>query len=137
MKQHLPPQRSHSLVPSAPCLRWFEAIGCYFIPFTPKRSSKPLKCAIFYQTLLSCFLNFSKVLHRDAKTLSDKLAYGLVRLARRIFDLVSRYKHVQIAPDEKMTVQQLRDAGYLLDDRQWLNVRFISPKKSILMFSSR
>ncbi|KAG5351683.1 hypothetical protein C0989_005276 [Termitomyces sp. Mn162] len=62
-----------------------------------------------------------RVLHREAKTFSDKLAYGMVRLARSLFDLVSRYKHVHIKPDEKMSVQQLRDHGLLLDDHAWLN----------------
>ncbi|KAG6890785.1 hypothetical protein C0995_003215 [Termitomyces sp. Mi166 len=62
-----------------------------------------------------------EVLHREAKTFSDKLAYGMVKLARTMFDLVSRYKHVHIEPDEKMTVRQLRDRGLLLDDRAWLN----------------
>ncbi|KAG6896454.1 hypothetical protein C0992_008177 [Termitomyces sp. T32_za158] len=45
----------------------------------------------------------------------------MVKLARTLFDLVSRYKHVHIQPDEKMDVQQLRDRGLLLDDRAWLN----------------
>lgn len=62
------------------------------------------------------------MLHREATTFSDKLAYGMVKLARTLFDLVSRYKHVHIQPDEKMTLQQLRDRGLLLDDRAWLNV---------------
>ena len=109
-----------------------------WVLFHPVYTQEELKAVevrrSFHHTLPSCFLTFSKVLHREAKTVSDKLAYGLVRLARRIFDLVSGYKHVQIAPDEKMTVQQLRKAGYLLDDRQWLNVRFIL-KKCSLIFS--
>jgi hypothetical protein len=63
-----------------------------------------------------------QVLHRDARTLSDKLAYGLVRFARFGFDLVSRYKHVTIPPNDKMTVEELRKAGHLLDHQAWLNV---------------
>ena len=63
-----------------------------------------------------------QVLHHEAKTLSDKVAYGLVRLARSLFDIVSGYKHVTIAPNEKMTVEELRKAGHLLDNRAWLNV---------------
>ncbi|KAJ6632402.1 alternative oxidase-domain-containing protein [Mycena sp. CBHHK59/15] len=62
-----------------------------------------------------------EVLHREAKTLSDKLAYRLVRLARWGFDLVSRYKHKETPPDSKMTVAELRKEGYLLDERGWLN----------------
>jgi len=62
-----------------------------------------------------------EVLHRNARTSSDKVAYGLVRLARLGFDLVSGYKHVTIPPDEKMTVEELRKAGHLLDHHAWLS----------------
>ncbi|KAF5382520.1 hypothetical protein D9615_002956 [Tricholomella constricta] len=62
-----------------------------------------------------------EVLHHEAKTFSDKLAAGLVKFARSLFDLASGYKHVTVPPNEKMTVQELRAAGYLLDDRAWLN----------------
>ncbi|KAG6866304.1 hypothetical protein C0991_006400 [Blastosporella zonata] len=62
-----------------------------------------------------------EVLHREAKSLPDKMAYSMVKLARTIFDLVSMYKHVDIPATEKMTVQELRAAGRLLDDRAWLN----------------
>ena len=61
-------------------------------------------------------------MHRETKTISDKLAYGLVKLARTIFDFVSGYKHVEGPPDPKMTIAELRKAGYLLDDKQWLTV---------------
>ncbi|KAJ7779350.1 alternative oxidase [Mycena maculata] len=62
-----------------------------------------------------------EVLHREAKTMSDKIAYGLVRLARWGFDVVSRYKHKDIPPDSTMTVVELRKEGYLLDEHGWLN----------------
>ncbi|KAJ7102891.1 alternative oxidase-domain-containing protein [Mycena epipterygia] len=62
-----------------------------------------------------------QVLHRDAKTIPDKLAYGLVRLARFGFDVVSRYKHKETPPGSTMTVEELRKEGYLLDERGWLN----------------
>ncbi|TFK73573.1 mitochondrial alternative oxidase [Pluteus cervinus] len=62
-----------------------------------------------------------QVLHREAKTISDKLAYRMVWLARRIFDLVSGYKHPETPPSPNMTIEELRKAGYLLDDRAWLN----------------
>jgi hypothetical protein len=65
-------------------------------------------------------------LHRETKTISDKLAYGLVKLARTIFDFVSGYKHVEGPPDPKMTIAELRKAGYLLDDKQWLTVSSVS-----------
>ncbi|KAG5650959.1 hypothetical protein H0H81_010397 [Sphagnurus paluster] len=57
-----------------------------------------------------------QVLHHDAKNLADKLSYGLVKLARSMFDFVSGYKHVTIPLGDKMTVEELRAAGYLLDD---------------------
>lgn len=46
----------------------------------------------------------------------------MVKIARSLFDIASGYKHVKIPPNEKMTVAELRKAGYLLDDRAWLNV---------------
>jgi hypothetical protein len=58
--------------------------------------------------------------------MSDKLAYGLVKFARTIFDFVSGYKHVEGPPDPKMSLAELRKAGYLLDDKQWLTVSFVS-----------
>jgi len=62
-----------------------------------------------------------EVLHREAKTLPDKLAYGLMRLARWGFDFVSGYKHKAIPPDSNMTLEELRKGGYLLDEHGWLN----------------
>jgi hypothetical protein len=63
-----------------------------------------------------------QVLHRDARTLSDKFASGLVRFARFMFDLVSGYKHAATPPNEKMSLEELRKGGYLLDHHAWLNV---------------
>lgn len=62
-----------------------------------------------------------EVLHREAKTVSDKLAYGLVKFARWGYDFLSGYKHKPIPADAKMTLQQLRKEGYLLDEQGWLN----------------
>ena len=60
------------------------------------------------------------------------------------FDFVSRYKHKPMPIDKKLTVsynskreknpltkvyiqiQELREGGYILDERQWLNVRMIT-----------
>ncbi|KJA24062.1 hypothetical protein HYPSUDRAFT_39201 [Hypholoma sublateritium FD-334 SS-4] len=62
-----------------------------------------------------------EVLHRQRKTLGDKLAFGMVKLARTIFDFVSGYKHVESPPAPGMTIEELRKAGYLLSDKQWLD----------------
>jgi len=62
-----------------------------------------------------------EVLHRDAKTINDKLASNLVKFARWAFDFVSGYKHKPIPPDSNMTLEQLKKEGYILDEHQWLN----------------
>lgn len=41
-----------------------------------------------------------------------------------MFDFVSRYKHVDTPPTPGMTIEELRKAGYLLSDKQWLDVRW-------------
>ncbi|KAI0051388.1 alternative oxidase [Auriscalpium vulgare] len=61
------------------------------------------------------------VLHREAKTWGDKFAINLVRLARWGFDVVSGYKHKTIPPDSKMSLEDLRKGGYIMDEHQWLN----------------
>jgi hypothetical protein len=63
-----------------------------------------------------------QVLHRNAKTIPDKLAYSLVRIARWGYDFVSRYKHKPLPPNHKeMSVKELREGGYILDEQGWLN----------------
>ncbi|KAJ7601061.1 AOX, alternative oxidase mitochondrial precursor [Mycena floridula] len=62
-----------------------------------------------------------QVLHRDAKTISDKVAYGMVRLARWGYDFVSGYKHKTIPPGSNLTLTELRKQGYLLDNKEWLH----------------
>lgn len=46
----------------------------------------------------------SKVIHRDAKTVGDKIAVFLVKFARRSFDIVSRYRHKPVPVGSNMTV---------------------------------
>ncbi|KIJ64486.1 hypothetical protein HYDPIDRAFT_90376 [Hydnomerulius pinastri MD-312] len=61
-----------------------------------------------------------EVLHREAKTISDKFAYNLVRLTRWGFDFVSGYKHKAIPPDHKLSLEELKAGGYVLTERAWL-----------------
>lgn len=60
------------------------------------------------------------VLHQEAKTFPDKFAVALVKLCRLGFDFVSRYKAKPIPPNHNMSLKELRDGGYLLDDAGWL-----------------
>ncbi|KAF5315070.1 hypothetical protein D9619_007299 [Psilocybe cf. subviscida] len=62
-----------------------------------------------------------EVLHRECKTVGDKMAYGLVKLSRSIFDLVSGYRHPKHPPTPGMTIEELRKGGYILTDKQWLD----------------
>lgn len=52
------------------------------------------------------------------------MAYGLVKLSRSIFDLVSGYRHPKHPPTPGMTIEELRKGGYILTDKQWLDVWF-------------
>jgi ubiquinol oxidase len=54
--------------------------------------------------------------------LGDKVALGLVKLARSIFDFVSGYKHPEGPVDPNASIEELRKAGALLDEKQWLDV---------------
>ena len=82
-----------------------------------------------------------KVMHREAKTMSDKVAVLFVRLLRYVshlnlmdahvkrrcasrfgFDIVSGYRHKDIPPDSKMTLEELKKKGYVMDEAQWLSV---------------
>ncbi|OBZ71227.1 Alternative oxidase, mitochondrial [Grifola frondosa] len=70
-------------------------------------------------------LHAVEVMHREAKTLSDTIAYNFVKLARWGFDVISGYKHKPMPPNASvLTVEELRKGGYIMDDRQWLK-RFL------------
>ncbi|OCH85574.1 alternative oxidase [Obba rivulosa] len=61
-----------------------------------------------------------QIMHRDAKTFSDKVAVTFVRLLRWGFDIASGYKYKPVPPGSNMSVQELREKGYVMDERQWL-----------------
>lgn len=61
------------------------------------------------------------VLHREPKNVGDIAARALVQLARKMFDLISGYKHKPLPADWKTwPVDKLRSEGYILDDKAWL-----------------
>ncbi|KAJ7224118.1 hypothetical protein GGX14DRAFT_557007 [Mycena pura] len=65
---------------------------------------------LFHPMYTTAEMRAVEVLHRDAKTVPDKLAWG--------FDFVSRYKHQPMPPaGAAMTIEELRKAGHLLDKR--------------------
>ncbi|KAK4051721.1 inducible alternative oxidase 2 [Microbotryomycetes sp. JL221] len=74
-----------------------------------------------------------KVVRVELKTPSDKIAAGLVKLSRRIFDFVTRYKHAspEAAIEElkrqgktDLGLQELRKQGFLMTPAQW-NARIL------------
>ncbi|KAF8194252.1 alternative oxidase [Pholiota molesta] len=62
-----------------------------------------------------------EVLHHKEKTMGDTFARALVSFARRTFDFVLGYKHPDKPPSPDMTLDQLRKAGYVLSEKQWLD----------------
>ncbi|KAF8631779.1 hypothetical protein AX17_004994 [Amanita inopinata Kibby_2008] len=61
-----------------------------------------------------------EILRHEARTFSDKIAYGLVKITRTMFDLLSGYHHKDIPKDKQMSLKELRKGGYVLDDKGWL-----------------
>jgi hypothetical protein len=62
-----------------------------------------------------------EILHREAKTISDKVASNLVKLMRWGFDFVSGYKHKPLPPDHKnMSLEELKAGNYVLTEKAWL-----------------
>ncbi|KAA1472799.1 alternative oxidase [Dentipellis sp. KUC8613] len=62
-----------------------------------------------------------EVLHREAKTVSDKLAVAFVHILRWGFDVVSGYKHKPIPPEKNLSLEELRKGGYIMNEHDWLN----------------
>lgn len=69
-------------------------------------------------------LNAVKVVNREPVTLADKGAHGMVKLLRRIFDMVSGYVAKEIPPEvlaqRPLPIAELRAKGEILSDKQWL-----------------
>ncbi|KAH7913407.1 AOX, alternative oxidase mitochondrial precursor [Hygrophoropsis aurantiaca] len=76
---------------------------------------------LFHPVYSSDELKAVEVLHRDAKTISDKIACNLVKLMRWGFDFVSGYKHKSIPPNSSMTLEELKQGGYVLTEKAWLS----------------
>ncbi|KAH8104573.1 AOX, alternative oxidase mitochondrial precursor [Cristinia sonorae] len=66
-------------------------------------------------------LHAVQVMHREAKTISDKVAVLFVKILRTGFDLISGYKHKEIPPNSSMSLEELRKKGYIMDESQWLS----------------
>jgi len=76
---------------------------------------------LFHPVYTAEELKSVEVVHRVPKDIPDKVAYGLVKLARFGTDLLTGYKHKPIPPNSQMTLQELRKGGYLLNEHQWLS----------------
>ena len=62
-----------------------------------------------------------EVVHHEPRKASDRMARGLVWTARKMFDIVSGYKHKPLPANYKeMSVAELRQQGYILSDKAWL-----------------
>ncbi|PRQ71770.1 alternative oxidase, partial [Rhodotorula toruloides] len=59
-----------------------------------------------------------QVVHFEPKTLGDRLAYMMVRFARRGFDLVSGYK---VRLRSCISVEELQKEGFLMSEKQWMS----------------
>jgi ubiquinol oxidase len=91
-------------------------------------------------------------MHREAKTIGDKVAYYTVKIARfvvnnhtsclqclehhcsvirAVVDFASGYRHKPIPPGSTMTLEELRKGGYVLDENGWLSVSTIVVSQSI------
>ncbi|KAG6376958.1 alternative oxidase [Boletus reticuloceps] len=62
-----------------------------------------------------------EILHKEAKTMSDKIVYKFARLMRWGFDFVSGYKHKPLPREHNMTTEELIEKGYILGEAAWLS----------------
>lgn len=96
-----------------------------FHPVYNKDEVKAVKVRLNLIALIKAKSSNFQVLHRKRLNFSDSVAYGLVKLARVLFDKISGYKHMKTPPDPNMSLYELRKAGYLLDDKGWLSVSLV------------
>ncbi|TFK52367.1 alternative oxidase [Heliocybe sulcata] len=96
-------------------------------PVDPKDASKPVGGSVvkgdwvlFHPVYTAEELKAVEIVHSEAKTVSDKIAYGLVKYTRKLFDLVSGYKHPDHVPSNA-SIEELRKKGYIMNEHQWLN----------------
>ena len=82
-------------------------------------------------------LHAVEVVRHKATTIGDKIAFGLVYLARKGFDIISGYSHstpedfARVAKErgvDKLSLRQMREAKLVLNPTQWLSVSLWSAK---------
>ncbi|KAG8767585.1 hypothetical protein FRC12_006160 [Ceratobasidium sp. 428] len=75
---------------------------------------------LFHPVYTDAELNSVTVFHRAPETTGDRIALGLVKLARWGFDLFSGYKYKPIPPGSNMSLAELRKGGYIMTESEWL-----------------
>ncbi|KAH7336896.1 AOX, alternative oxidase mitochondrial precursor [Rhizoctonia solani] len=75
---------------------------------------------LFHPVYTEAELSSVSVFHRTPENFGDKLAFSLVKTARRCFDIISGYKHKPIPEGSNMSVEELRKGGYLMTEEGWL-----------------
>ncbi|KAI0801802.1 AOX, alternative oxidase mitochondrial precursor [Irpex lacteus] len=76
---------------------------------------------LFHPVYTKDELHAPKVMHRAADKFSDKIAYVLVRSARKCFDIVSGYKDKKVPEGTNLSLEELQKQGYILTERDWMN----------------
>ncbi|KZT17491.1 alternative oxidase [Neolentinus lepideus HHB14362 ss-1] len=75
---------------------------------------------LFHPVYTADELKAVEIVHNKATTFSDKIAHGLVTYTRKLFDLVSGYKHQEHVPSNA-TLEELQKKGYIMNENQWFN----------------
>ncbi|KAF8349322.1 mitochondrial alternative oxidase [Amanita rubescens] len=75
---------------------------------------------LFHPVYTTEELKSVEVLHQKPELLTDKLAHGLVKLSRTLFDFVSGYRHKEIPKDKQLSLEELRKGRYVQDDKEWM-----------------